>query len=54
MCAETYTRQGVIIIKFYKICFVYKSYIMDRLLICPPDASSQAMWRHVQWVYRQG
>jgi hypothetical protein len=37
--------------KFYKICFVYKSYIMHRLLICHPDASSPALWRHVQWVY---
>jgi hypothetical protein len=33
----------LIIIKFYKICFVYKSYIMHRLLICPPDASSPAL-----------
>jgi hypothetical protein len=24
---------------------------MHRLLICPPDASSPALWRHVQWVY---
>jgi hypothetical protein len=24
---------------------------MHRLLICPPDASSPAMWRHVQGVY---
>jgi hypothetical protein len=37
--------------KFYKICFVYKSYIMHRLLVCPSDASSSALWRHVQWVY---
>ena len=35
--------QRVIIIKFYKICFVYISYIMHRLLICPPDASSPAL-----------
>jgi hypothetical protein len=25
---------------------------MHRLLICPPDASSPALWRHVQWVYK--
>jgi hypothetical protein len=37
--------------KVYKICFVYKSYIMHRLLIYPPEASSPALWRHVQWVY---
>jgi hypothetical protein len=24
---------------------------MHRLLICPPDASSLALWRHVQWAY---
>ena len=30
-----------------------QSYIMHRLLICPPDASSPALWRHVQWVYRK-
>jgi hypothetical protein len=40
-----------LLLNFYKICFVCKSYIMHRLLICPPDASSPALWRHVQWVY---
>jgi hypothetical protein len=24
---------------------------MHRLLICPPDATSPALWRHMQWVY---
>jgi hypothetical protein len=54
----TYSAKWTILIQHYykvlqNLLCKHKSYIVHRLLICPPDASSPPLWRHVQWVYRK-
>ena len=53
---QPHTAQKLTILtqNYYKVLqnlIRFKSNIMHRLLICPPDASTPTLCRHVQWVY---